>query len=64
MNKFIKKFITKLTKNGFKNFTFKFKVIHKIYKFLVLTKNHMNILKDNIFEFFFKNYNRFYSFIF
>ena len=33
-------------------------MIHIIHKFLVLIKNHMNYLKDNIFEFFFEKYNR------
>ena len=31
------------------------RIIHKI---LVLIKNHMNYLKDNIFEFFSQKYNR------
>ena len=29
-----------------------------IHKMLALLKNHLNYLKDNIFEFFFKMYNR------
>ena len=37
---------------------FNFVMIHIIHKILVLIKNHMNYLKDNIFEFFFKKYNR------
>ena len=37
---------------------FNFVMIHIIHKILVLIKNHMNDLKDNIFEFFFKKYNR------
>ena len=37
---------------------FNFVMIHVIYKILVFTKNHMNYLKNNIFEFFFKKYNR------
>ena len=37
---------------------FNFIMIHVIYKILVFTKNHMNYLKNNIFEFFFKKYNR------
>ena len=37
---------------------FNFVMIHIIYKILVLIKDHMNDLKDNIFEFFFKKYNR------
>ena len=28
------------------------------FKILVLVKNHMNYLKDNIFQFFYKKYNR------
>ena len=35
-------------------------VIHIIHKILVLIKNHMNYLKDNIFEFFLRKYNRLY----
>ena len=37
---------------------FNFVMIHIIYKILVVIKNHMNYLKDNVFEFFFKKYNR------
>ena len=37
---------------------FNFVMIHIIHKISVLIKNHMNYLKDNIFEFFFKKYNR------
>ena len=33
-------------------------MIHIIQKILVLIKNYMNYLKDYIFEFFFKKYNR------
>ena len=36
---------------------FNFAMIHKMHKIFVLNKNHMNYLKDNIFEFFYK-YNR------
>ena len=36
---------------------FDFVMIYIIHKILVLIKNHMNYLKDNIFEFFFKKYN-------
>ena len=36
---------------------FNFVMIHIIHKLLVLSKNHMNYLKDNILEFFFKKYN-------
>ena len=32
---------------------FKFLIIYKIYRILVLLKNHLNFLKDNIFECFF-----------
>ena len=35
-----------------------FVMIHIIHKILVLIKNHMNYLKDNILAFFFKKYNR------
>ena len=35
---------------------FKFAMIYIIHKILVL--NHLNHLKDNIFKFFFKKYNR------
>ena len=35
-------------------------VIHIIHKILVLIKNHINYLKDNIFEFFLRKYNRLY----
>ena len=37
---------------------FNFVMIHIIHKILVLIKNHTNYLKDNIFKFFFKKYNR------
>ena len=37
---------------------FNFAMIYIIHKILVLIKNHLNYLKDNIFEFFFKKYNR------
>ena len=49
---------------------FNFVVIHIIHKILVMIKNHMNDLKDNIFKFFFKKYflffitSFFYLFIF
>ena len=33
-------------------------MINAIHKILVLTKNHLNYLKDNISECFFKKYNR------
>ena len=38
--------------------TFKFVMIRIIRKMLVLLKNRLNYLKDNIFECFFKKYNR------
>ena len=37
---------------------FNFVMIHIIHKILVLIQNHVNYLKDNIFEFFCKKYNR------
>ena len=37
---------------------FSFVMIYIIHKILVLLKNHLNYLKDNIFECFFKKYNR------
>ena len=37
---------------------FNFAMIYIIHKILVLIKNHINYLKDNISEFFFKKYNR------
>ena len=37
---------------------FNFVMIHIIHKILLLIKNHLNYLKYNIFEFFFKKYNR------
>ena len=39
--------------------TFNFVVIYIIHKMLVLLKNHLNYLKDSIFECFSKEYNRF-----
>ena len=39
-------------------FHFNFAMIHIIHKILVLIKNHMNYLKDNLFEFFLKKYDR------
>ena len=35
-----------------------FVMIYIIHKILVLIKNNLNYLKDNIFEYFFKKYNR------
>ena len=37
---------------------FNFVVIYIIHKILVLPKNHQNYLKDNIFKYFLKKYNR------
>ena len=37
--------------------SFSFIMICTIYKILLLIKNHLNYLKDNIFECFFKEYN-------
>ena len=37
---------------------FYFVMIHIIHKTLVFIKNHTNYLKDNIFKFFLKKYNR------
>ena len=37
---------------------FNFAVIYIIHEILVLLKNHLNCLKDNTFECFFKQYNR------
>ena len=37
---------------------FNFVMIYIIYKILVLLKNHLNYLKDNIFKCFLKKYNR------
>ena len=51
-------------KNGFigrfKNatFNFNFVMIYIIHKVLVLLKNNLNHLKDSIFKWFFKEYNR------
>ena len=42
----------------FKDLNFSSVMIYIIHKILVLLKNHLNYLKDNIFEFFFKKYNR------
>ena len=35
-----------------------FVMIYIIHRILVLLKNHLNYLKDNIFECFFKKYNK------
>ena len=37
---------------------------HIIHKILVLIENHVNYLKDNIFDCFFKECNRFFFFFF
>ena len=37
---------------------FSFVMIYIIHKILALLKNYLNYLKDNIFECFFKKYNR------
>ena len=37
---------------------FNFAMIYIIHKILVLIKNHVNYLKNNICEFFFKKHNR------
>ena len=39
-------------------FNVNFVMIYKIQKMLVLLKNHLNYLKESIFECFFKKYNR------
>ena len=44
-------------------FNFNFVMIYIIHKILALTKNHLNYLKDNIFECFFKKYNRLLIFL-
>ena len=40
-----------------------FVMIYIIHKILVLLKNHLNYLNDNIFECFFKEYNRLLFFL-
>ena len=42
---------------------FSFVRIYIIHKMLVLLKNHLNYLKDNIFKCFFKKYNRLLFFL-
>ena len=37
---------------------FDFDGIYIIHKILIMIKNHLNYLKDNILELFFKKYNR------
>ena len=55
IEKSYQKFITR-----FKNATFEFSfaMVYIIHKILVLPKNYLNYLKDNIFKCFFKKYNR------
>ena len=46
---------------------FSFVMIYIIHKTLVLIKNHLSYLKDNIFEYLFNKYNRllfFFNFFF
>ena len=43
---------------------FNFVMIYTIHKVLVLIKNPLNYLKDNIFKFFLRNITDFYLFIF
>ena len=42
---------------------FNFVMIYIIHKMLVLLKNHLNYLKVNLLECFFKNYNKFLFFL-
>ena len=51
-----------LNKISFLNF--KFVTVYIIHKILVLFKNHLNYLKDNIFKCFLKKYNRLLLFFF
>ena len=51
-----------LNKISFLNF--KFVTVYIIHKILVLFKNHLNYLKDNIFKCFLKKYNRLFLFFF
>ena len=37
-------------------------MVYIIHKFLVFLKTHLNYFKNNIFEYFFKEYNRFFFF--
>ena len=41
---------------------FNFVISYKNHKMLVLLKNHLNYLKNSIFECFFKEYNRLFNF--
>ena len=42
---------------------FNFFMSHIIYKILVMIKNHLNYLNNNVFECFFKKYNRLLLFL-
>ena len=42
---------------------FSFLMIYIIHKMLVLLKNHLNYIKDGIFEYFFKEYNKLLIFL-
>ena len=42
---------------------FNFVMIYIIHKMLVLVKNHLNYVKDSIFECFFKEYNKILLFL-
>ena len=42
---------------------FNFVMIYILYKMLVVFKNHLYYLKDNVFECFFKKYNRLLFFL-
>ena len=44
-------------------FNFSFAMIYIIHKMLVVLKNYLIYFKDNIFECFFKKYNRFLFFL-
>ena len=62
---YLKKFIKKNYENmdlRISLLNFNFSMIYIIHKILVLIKNHLNDLKDNIFEFFFMKYIDFYLF--
>ena len=55
IEKSYQKFITR-----FKNVTFEFSfaMVYIIHKMLVLPKNYLNYLKDSLFEWLFKEYNK------
>ena len=55
IEKSYQKFITRF---NYVTFEFSFAMVYVIHKMLVLLKNHLNYLKDNIFKCFFKKYNR------